>query len=68
MINKINTVRDIPNNYILIDNDFDIQELNKQYNQDYGCYFALIGDGEYLALYGCESNVPYLYKSVYKVI
>jgi hypothetical protein len=67
MPNKIKTVADIPDTYTLIMIDYDVNELNQQYDQDYGCYFALIEDGCFIDLYGCEGNIPYMYKAVYHV-
>ncbi len=66
--NDIITVSDIPICYNLVNIDYEVSELNKAYNQDFGCYFILIDNGEYLSIYGCESNIPYLYKPVYKVL
>lgn len=68
MTNTIKTVEDIGREYDLITFDLDVRNLNHEYGQDYGCYFAKICDGEYIELYGCESAIPYLWKPVYKVL
>lgn len=61
----IKQVRDIPADYILVSDSQDIEATLESIGydgdpSDYGCLFALVGDGDYIAVYGCESNVPYL--------
>ena len=60
-------VEDLPEDYALIDRDYDVDELNKEFNTDYGCFFVKVGEGEYTSVYGCEGNIPDLDKEVHKV-
>ena len=54
---KFDTVADLQNtDYILVNTDYDVNELNREYNQDYGCYFVLIGDGEYISMVSIPSR------------
>lgn len=61
----ITTVRDIPDDYVLVTDSQDIEATLESIGyqgdtSDYGCLFVLVGDGDYIAVYGCESIVPYL--------
>jgi hypothetical protein len=49
---EFTTVGEIPNEFILIQSEDEVNELNSQYDQDYWYYFALVGEGEYLRLFG----------------
>jgi hypothetical protein len=58
-------VRDVPDDYILVSDSQDITATLESIGydgdpSDYGCLFVLVGDGDYVHVYGCESNVPYL--------
>ena len=66
--NTVKTVEEMGREYDLITFDLDVRNLNHQYKQDYGCYFAKVSAGEFVELWGCESSVPYIWKPVYKVL
>lgn len=51
---------------LLIDSQ-DIDEINKEYNQEYNLYFIVWKDCEIIAVYGNENCIPYNHQKVYLV-
>ena len=68
-IEKALTISDLTNEFVLIQTQSETRELNAEYGQEYGCYFAKLDESgtEIEELYGCEFSVPYLRHRVYKV-
>lgn len=65
-------VRDIPDDYILIDLSQDIKALCESIGLDYweygdGCFFVLIDGGDYTSVYYCDYSVPCLDYNVEKI-
>ena len=61
-------VREIPASAILVSDSQDIREtlesIGIKDNGQWGCLFAIVGDGDYTAVWGCGSSVPYTFLSV----
>jgi len=67
----IKTVRDIPENFHLVQDSQEIQAVAEHFpgiDFDYGCLFVEVNDGDYTAIYGCESFIPYLSAKVDKLL
>lgn len=65
-------VSDIPDDYQLITDSQDIKALCESIGLDYweygdGCFFVLIGDGEYTSVYYCDYSVPCLDYNVERI-
>lgn len=54
--------------YTLIDDSQDVEEINKSYDTDFGCFLAVVGEGDYDELWGIESSVPYNHKKAWRIL
>jgi hypothetical protein len=66
-------VKHLPENYVLINLSQDIEamayDLNNMDLLAYGCLFVRYDlNDEIKAIWGCESNIPYLSNSLEKII
>ena len=66
------TVNDINNREDLrfINLSQDAEDIKSSYSEaeEYDSFFVKIGDGDYLEIYGLFGIVPYLYKTLYKIL
>lgn len=72
MEKTIYKVSDIPDEYTLVQNSQDItaclEDIGRlDIQDDVGCLFVEILDGEYGSAYYCEGSVPWLNKNVYQI-
>lgn len=68
---NINYVRDMPDDFQFSSDSQDVQAIKDHLGElpdDYDSFFVLIGDGDYIAVYGMFGIVPSLSKHVYRVI
>ena len=61
---RYKTVRDIPEEYVLLQGD----AASEVTGMDHGCAFVIVNEGEILSLYVTDSSVPWLDASVHDVI
>lgn len=59
-------------NYQLVTNSQDIlivleMEGREELMSDVGCLFVIVGEGEYLEIWGCEESVPYLDAYIWRI-
>lgn len=52
----------------LIDDSFEVKEINKEFKTDYNGFFIYAPNGDYKRVYGFYGSTPYLYKSCFKVV
>lgn len=70
-LDPIQTVADIPDDYTLVQDSQDLQAITESTGidlSDYGCLFVLAVDGDYSAIYGCSTYIPYMDRSVDKLL
>jgi hypothetical protein len=55
--------------YIFVSNTQDVEPIKEMYpnTEDYDSFFVLVGDGEYLEVWGMQGIVPYSWKKLCKV-
>lgn len=64
------TVNDIPAEYQFVSDSQDVSAIKDSIGPaaaEYDSFFVLVGDGDYIAVYGMDGSVPSLGKRVYLV-
>lgn len=64
-------VRDMPDDFQFCSDSQDVQAIKNHLGElpdDYDSFFVLIGDGDYIAVYGMFGIIPYLNKHVYRIV
>lgn len=68
---KMKKVKDLTDNLIFIDTDYEVQAIKEYFPKDdindFSAFFVKQSDGEYVEVWGIETTVPYLDSRVYRV-
>jgi hypothetical protein len=73
MARKIKSVRvkDLPNDLMLVDRDYDVQAIKDSLGKradDFSAFFVKVKNGEYIEVWGIENNIPYNTEIAYKIL
>jgi hypothetical protein len=65
-------VKDLTNDLIFIDTDYEVQAIKEYFPKvkgikDFEAFFVKVGDGDYEEVWGIETKIPYVDEIVYRV-